>query len=78
MAILADIYWAGSLLPQIIMILFTQYTVVLCKYSIILKLFYVLQFFPEVAQNPENSMSFPGSENSPSIPGFSRFVATLN
>jgi len=26
---------------------------------------------------PEKSMSFPGSENSLSIPGLSRFVATL-
>jgi len=30
---------------------FTQSTVVLRKYSIILKLFYLLQFFSEVAQN---------------------------
>jgi len=37
-AILADIYWAGSLLPEITMILFTQSTVVLRKYSIVLKL----------------------------------------
>jgi len=42
MAILADIYWAKSLLAEIIMILFTQSTVVLCKYSIVLKLFYLL------------------------------------
>jgi len=51
MAILADIYWAGSLLPQIIMILFSQSTAVLRKYSIDQKFFYSLQFLPEVAQN---------------------------
>jgi len=28
----ADIYWAGSLLPEIVMILLTQSTAVLCKY----------------------------------------------
>ena len=38
---LHDIYWAGLLLPQIIMTFFTQLTVVLCKYSIIVKLFYL-------------------------------------
>jgi len=38
MSILADIYWAGSLLPETIMILFTQSTVVLCNYWIVLKL----------------------------------------
>jgi len=74
MAISADIYWTGSLLPETIMILFTQLTVVLCKHSMALKLFYLLQFFSEVAQN---STSFPGSENSLTIPGFSRFLATL-
>jgi len=41
MAILADIYWAVSLLPEIIMILFTQSTAVLLKYLIALKLFYL-------------------------------------
>jgi len=40
-AILADIYSAGSLLPEIIMILFTQSTA-LHKYWIVLKLFYLL------------------------------------
>jgi len=30
--ILADIYWAGTLHPEIVMILFTQSTVVLHKY----------------------------------------------
>jgi len=39
---LPDIYWTGSLLPEITMILFTQLTVVLCKYSITVKLFYLL------------------------------------
>ena len=31
-SILADIYWAGSLLPEIVMILFTQSTAVLHKH----------------------------------------------
>jgi len=39
MAILAGNYWAGSLFPEIITILFTQSTVVFGKYSIVLKLF---------------------------------------
>ena len=43
---------AGLLLPKIIMTLFTQSTVVLRKYLIVLKLFYLLQFFTQVAQNP--------------------------
>jgi len=42
MAILVDIYQAGSLLAEIMRILFTQSTVVLWKYSIVLKLFYLL------------------------------------
>jgi len=70
MAILADIYWAGSLLPKIIMIPFTQSAAILHKYSIVLKLFYLLYFFPEVAQNSENSLRFPSSDNSLSIPRF--------
>ena len=67
-SILADIYWAGSLLPEILMILFTQLTAALHKYlNDELKIICLLQFFPEVAQN---SLSFPCSEKSPSIPGF--------
>jgi len=42
MDILTEIYGAGSLLPRTTMILFTQSTLVLCKYSIVLKLFYLL------------------------------------
>jgi len=38
-------------------ILFTQSTVVLHEYSIALKLFYLLEFCPEVAQN---SLKIPG------------------
>jgi len=67
-SILADIYWAGSLLPEILTILFTQSTAVLQKYlNDELKILCLLQSFPEVAQN---SLSFPFSEKSPSIPGF--------
>jgi len=68
-SILADIYWAGSLLPEILIILFIQSTAVLHKYlNDELKILCFLQFFPEVAQN---SVSFPCSEKSVSIPGFS-------
>jgi len=50
------------------MILFTQSTVVLHKYvNDELKILCLLQFFSEVAQN---SLSFPRSEKSLSIPGF--------
>jgi len=52
------------------MILFNQSTAVLHKYEYLndkLKILYLLQFFPEVAQN---SLSFPCSEKSLSIPGF--------
>jgi len=46
----ADIYWADSLLPKILMILFTQSTAVLHKYmNDELTLLCWLQFFPEVA-----------------------------
>ena len=50
-------YWAGSLLPDILMILFTQSTAVIDKYlNDELKILRLLQFFPEVAQN---SMRIP-------------------
>ena len=50
------------------MILFTQSIAVLHKYlNDELKTLCLLQFFPEVAQN---SLSFPRSEKSLSIPGF--------
>jgi len=50
------------------MILFTQSTAVLYKYlNDELKILCLLQFFPEVAQN---SLSFPCSKKSLSIPGF--------
>jgi len=50
------------------MILFTQPTAVLHKYlNDELKILCLLQFFPDVAQN---SLSFPRSEKSLSIPGF--------
>jgi len=49
------------------MILFTQSTVVLHKYlNDKLKILCLLHFFPEAAQN---SLSFPCSEKSLSIPG---------
>ena len=50
-SILADIYWTGSLVPEIVTILFTQSTAVLCAYwNLELKLHCFLQFSPEVAQ----------------------------
>jgi len=50
------------------MILFTQSTAVLHKYlNDEIKILFLLQFFPKVAQN---SPSFPCSEKSLSIPGF--------
>jgi len=53
------------------MIVITQSTAVLHKHlNDELKISCLLQFFPEVAQNSHNSMSFPCSEKSPSIPGF--------
>ena len=67
-SILADTYWAGTLLPEIVMILFTQSTAVLHKYlNDELKLLCSLQFFPEFSQT---SPSFPCSEKSLRIPGF--------
>ena len=67
-SILADTYWAGTLLPEIVMILFTQSTAVLHKYlNDELKLLCLLQFFPEFSQT---SPSFPCSEKSLRIPGF--------
>ena len=70
-SILADIYWAESLLPEILTILFTQSIAVLHKYlNDKLKILCLLQFFPEVAQN---SLNFPCSEKSLSIPGFPDF-----
>jgi len=55
-AILTIIYWAGLLLPGIIMILFTQSTVVvLHKYLIVLELFVII--FPDVAHY---SLRIPG------------------
>jgi len=47
-----------------LMILFIQSIVVLRNYSIVLKLFYLLQFFPEVAQNSRSFQATYGvSEN---------------
>ena len=61
-SILADIYWAGSLLSEIMMILFTKSAAVLHKYlNDELKLLCLIQFFPEVAQI---SPSFPRLEKS--------------
>jgi len=67
-SILAHIYWAGLLLPEIVMILFTQSTAVLDNINLNdeIKLLCLLQFFPEVAQN---FLSFQRSEKSLSIPG---------
>jgi len=64
--ILADIYWAGTLLPEIIMILFTQSTPVLHKYlNDELK---VLCY--KVSLDYTYSLNFPCSEKSLSIAGF--------
>ena len=66
-SISADICRAGSLLPESVMILFTQSTANIHKYlNDELKLLCLLQFFPEFAQN---SPTFPCSEKSLSIPG---------
>ena len=71
-SIFADIYWAGSLLPEIITILFAQSTAVLHVYlNDELKVLCLLQFSPEVAQN---SLSFSRLEKSTQD---SMFVATL-
>jgi len=65
-SILADIYWAGSLLPEILMILFTQSTAVLHKYlNDELKYFVCYNFSLWLHRIP----SFPCSEKSLSIPG---------
>jgi len=73
---MVDIYWTGSLLPAILMILLTQSTAALHKHlNDTLKTLCLLQIFPEVAQN---SLSFPGSKKSLSILRFSRFLATLS
>ena len=57
------------------MILFTQSTAVLHKYlNDELKIFCLLQFFPEVAQN---SLKIPGVFHVQRNPRFSSFVATL-
>ena len=67
----ADIYWAGSLLPEILMILFTQSTAVLHKYlNDELKILCLLQFSGGCTEFPENSPSFPCLEKSLSIAGF--------
>jgi len=59
------------------MILFTQSTAVIHKYfNDKLKIFSLLQFFPKVAQNSQNSLSFPCSEKT-EYSRFSRFVVTL-
>jgi len=50
-AILADIYWAGLLLSEIIMILFTQSTVVIRKIFDRTNIILFVIIFPKVAQN---------------------------
>jgi len=53
-SILADIYWARSLLHEIVMIPFTQSTDALHEnLNDEIKLLCLLQFFPEVAQNSQ-------------------------
>jgi len=60
------------------MILFTQSTAVLHKYlNDKLKILCLLYFFPEVAQNSENSLRMPRVFHVQRNPRFSRVVATL-
>ena len=75
---IADIYWAGSLLPEILMILFTQSAAVLHKYlNDELKHFVCYNFSLRLHRI---SREFPESSMFREIPEycrFSRFVATL-
>jgi len=71
MAILADIYWAGSLLPEIIKILFTQSTVVLLrKYLLVLKLF----CYNFSLRLHRISWEFPEFSSFREFPAYSRFL----
>jgi len=70
MAILDNIYGAGSLLPEIIMILFIQSTVVLCKYLIVLKLFYLFNFSLKLHRIP---LEFHEFSRFRQFPEYSRF-----
>jgi len=73
-SILADIYWAGSLLPENLITLFTQSTAVLHKYlNDKLKILCLLQFFRVCTELPEFSMF----REIPEYSRFSRFVATV-
>jgi len=68
-----NINWAGSLLPEILMILFTQSTDVLHKIlNDELKILCLLiTIFPRgCTEFPENSLIFLRSEKSLSVPGF--------
>ena len=73
-----DIYWAGSLLPEILMILFTQSTAVLHKYlNDELKILCLLQFSPRLHRIPREFPEFSMFREIPEYSRFSRFVATL-
>ena len=72
-SILADIYWAGSLLPKILMILFTQSTAVLHKYLNDELKILCCNFSLRLHRIPEFSMF----REIPEYSRFSKFVATL-
>ena len=74
-SISADIYWAGSLLTKIVMIMFTQSTAVLRNYLHgELNYFACYNFSQGSTEFPEFSMFREIAEYS----RFSRFVPTLN
>ena len=75
---LADIYWAGSLLPKILMIPFIQSTAVLHKcLNDELKILCLLQFSLRLHRIPQEFSEFSMFREIPEYPRFSRFVATM-
>jgi len=71
--ILADIYWAGTLLSEIVMILFTQSTVILHKYLKDELRLLCYNFFLSYTEFPE----FSTFSKMPKYSRFSSFVAIL-
>ena len=77
-SILADIYLAGSLLPESLLILFTQSTAVLHKYlNDELKILLFVNIFPRLHRIPWEFPEFSMFREIPEYSRFSRFVATL-
>jgi len=77
-SILADNYWAGSLLTEILMILFTQSTAVLHKHlNDELKILCLLQLSLRLHGIPWQFPEFSTFREIPEYSRFSRFVATL-